>query len=47
LQALGKKLELSLLDIVDILAIKNEFDFSKEITLLNKLSENIKIFLAA
>lgn len=47
LQALGKKLELSLLDIVDILAVKNEFDFSKEITLLNKLSENIKIFLAA
>ena len=45
LQALAKKIELSLIDIVDILAVKNEFDFTKEITLINNLSANIKIFL--
>ncbi len=45
LQALAKKIELSLIDIVDILAVKNEFDFTKEISLINNLSENIKIFL--
>ncbi|MGB2110424.1 MAG: hypothetical protein ACPHY8_00340 [Patescibacteria group bacterium] len=33
------------MDIVDILAVKNEFDFTKEITLINNLSANIKIFL--
>lgn len=45
LQALAKKIELSLIDIVDILAVKNEYDFTKEISLINNLSENIKIFL--
>jgi ATP-dependent DNA helicase DinG len=34
-----------LLDIVDILAVTEEFDFSKEISLLNTLSINLRIFL--
>lgn len=42
---LWNKLEISLLDMVDILAITEEFDFSKEISLLNILSINLKIFL--
>ncbi|MCP4524001.1 MAG: DEAD/DEAH box helicase [Candidatus Gracilibacteria bacterium] len=40
-----KKIELHLLDIVDILAVIEDYDFSKEVSLLNTLSENIKLFL--
>jgi predicted DnaQ family exonuclease/DinG family helicase len=45
LSNLWNKLELALLDIVDILAVTEEFDFSKEISLLNTLSVNLRIFL--
>jgi ATP-dependent DNA helicase DinG len=42
---LWRKLSLHLLDIVDILAVEEDYDFTKEISILNTLSENLKIFL--
>ncbi len=45
LKNLWKKLSLDLLDIVDILSIEEDYDFTKEISILNSLSENLKIFL--
>lgn len=45
LMNLWKKLSLHLLDIVDILAVEEDYDFTKEISILNNLSENLKIFL--
>ncbi len=38
----NKKLHLTFLDVIDILATKNEYDFSQEIQSLNYLSEVIK-----
>jgi len=38
-------MELALLDIVDILAVTEEFDFTKEVSLINNTSVNLKIFL--
>lgn len=45
LKNLWRKLSLHLLDVVDSLAVNEDYDFTKEISILNTLSENIKIFL--